>query len=120
MSTFWTFWISRGSQLGLRGWTFLYSLSLFPAKLTGLAEELLLHVGRGVLACFDGHGYPLSRLQKHNFTLNSRGPVLNVSPSGCDVPTHQAVVNAIVHLSEETLAQDLAHRDVTSGNSVFI
>lgn len=34
--------------------------------LTGLAEELLLHVGREVLARFNGHVDPLSRLPTHN------------------------------------------------------
>lgn len=83
-------------------------------QLTGLTEELLLHVSRAVLARFDGHGDRLSRLHKYNnFAPNSRGPC------GCNVLTYRAVVDPIVNLSEETLTQDLAHCDVPSGNAVF-
>lgn len=39
---------------------------------------------------------------------------------GCGVATHRTFVNPFVHLAEEALAQDLAHGDVVSGNSVFL
>lgn len=38
----------------------------------------------------------------------------------CSVATHRTFVNPFVHLAEEALAQDLAHDDVVSGNSVFL
>lgn len=40
--------------------------------------------------------------------------------SGCSVLTNQTVVDSVVNLAEETLTQDLAHGDVTSGNFVFL
>lgn len=97
------------------------SLKLPVSKLTSFTEELLFHVSRGILARFDGHRDGLSCLQKYNnFTLNSRGCSMNFLPSCRKIPTYRAVVNPIVNLSKETLTQDLAHCDVTSGNSVFI
>lgn len=57
--------------------------------------------------------------KNNNFTLNSGGSSMTFLPSGCNDLTYRAVVDSIVNLSEETLTQDLAHCDVTSGNSVF-
>lgn len=38
----------------------------------------------------------------------------------CGIATHRTFIDPFVHLAEEALAQDLAHNNVVSGNSVFL
>lgn len=64
----------------------------------------------------------LSPLCKRNTCLFS-GAAENkdsVLVLGRGAATHRTFVNPFVHLAEEALAQDLAHGDVVSGNSVFV